>query len=79
MPNHAAGILPAGTAYLEATSIPAGVKAFIFMFNDEATGITETRTATRDEVESIFNLGGQRMSKMQRGVNIVKGKKILVK
>ena len=79
VPNNADGIIPAGKAYLEATSIPAGVKAFIFMFNDEATGITETRTATRDEVESIFNIGGQRMSKMQRGVNIVKGKKILVK
>ncbi len=29
--------------------------------------------------EGIFNLSGQRMSKMQKGVNIVKGKKILVR
>ena len=79
VPSNADGVIPAGKAYLNAASIPAGVKAFVFVFNDEATGITETRKATREEVESIFNIGGQRMSKMQRGVNIVNGKKVLVK
>ena len=76
-----AGVVPAGKALLDADDIPAfgSVKSFIFVFNDDATGITETRTATREEVEAIFNLGGQRMSKMQRGVNIVNGKKVLVK
>ena len=73
-----AGVVPAGKALLPASEV-AGVKSFIFVFNDDATGITETRTATREEVEAIFNLGGQRMSKMQRGVNIVNGKKVLVK
>ena len=29
--------------------------------------------------QSIFNLAGQRLSKMQKGINIVNGKKILVK
>lgn len=75
------GVVPAGKALLDADDIPdfGSVKSFIFVFNDDATGITETRTATREEVEAIFNLGGQRMSKMQRGVNIVNGKKVLVK
>lgn len=75
------GVVPAGKALLNANDIPdfGSVKSFIFVFNDDATGITETRTATREEVEAIFNLGGQRMSKMQRGLNIVNGKKVLVK
>lgn len=75
------GVVPAGKALLDADDIPdfGSVKSFIFVFNDDATGITETRTATREEVEAIFNLGGQRMSKMQRGINIVNGKKVLVK
>lgn len=75
------GTVKAGKALLDADWIPdpSLVKSFTFVFNDTATGITETRQATREEVEAIFNLGGQRMSKMQRGINIVNGKKVLVK
>ena len=75
--NSAAGNIPAGKAYLEASSIPTEVKAFTFVFEDEADGIAETRQATREEVEAIFNLAGQRIQKMQKGINIVNGKKIL--
>jgi hypothetical protein len=77
--NNAEGTIPAGKAYIKATDIPAEVKSFTFVFEDETTGITETRQATREEVESIFNLGGQRMSKVQRGINIVNGKKVFVR
>jgi hypothetical protein len=35
-------------------------------------------TIDNDKTE-IFNLAGQKMSKLQRGVNIVNGKKVLVK
>lgn len=78
--NNFAGTISAGKAYLPAATVnAAGVKSFTFVFQDEATGITETRTATREEVEAIFNLAGQRMNKMQKGINIVNGKKVLVK
>jgi len=77
--SNADGVIPAGKAYINASDIPAEAKNFTFVFEDEATGITEARPATREEVESIFNLGGQRMSKLQRGINIVNGKKVLVK
>ena len=77
--NNAPGNISAGKAYIEASSIPTGVKDFTLVFEDETTGITETRTATREEIEAIFNLAGQRMSRMHKGVNIVNGKKILVK
>lgn len=68
---------PAYRAYL--TVPDAGVKAFYFDFND-ATAISETLAPTGRAGEGpIFNLAGQKMSKLQKGVNIVNGKKILVK
>ncbi len=57
----------------------SSVKSFTLVFEDETTGITETRKATREEVEAIFNLAGQRLNRTQKGINIVNGKKILVK
>ena len=74
-----AGTIQTGKAYIPADVVPTEVKSFTFKFQNPATGITETRTATREEVEGIFNLAGQRMSKMQKGINIVNGKKVLVK
>ena len=45
-----------------------------FFLGEGATGITVIKD---DLNESIYNLAGQRMSKMQKGVNIVGGKKVL--
>lgn len=68
---------PAYRAYL--TVPDAGVKAFYFDFND-ATAISETLAPTGRAGEGpIYNLAGQKMSKLQKGVNIVNGKKVLVK
>ena len=65
-------------AYLT-VSTAADVKAFYFDFND-ATAISETLAPTGRAGEGpIFNLAGQKMSKLQKGVNIVNGKKVLVK
>ena len=70
------GKIKAGKAYLE---VPEGtdVKAFYF-YEDEATGI-DSLDGQRSMVngQSIYNLAGQRLQKMQRGINIVGGKKIL--
>jgi hypothetical protein len=68
------GTIKAGKAYLE---VPSDVKSFYFVFpGDDATDIS-----TIDNVivkgESIYNLAGQRIQKMQKGVNIVNGKKVL--
>ena len=80
VPSNADGVIPAGKAYINAGDIPAEAKAFTFVFVDEATGINgltpDPSLSTRGE---IYNLGGQRMSKLQRGINIVNGKKVLVK
>ena len=65
-----------GKAYLE---IPgsAGIKAFYFD-GDAETAINEVNgQSSMINGQSIYNLAGQRISKMQKGINIVNGKKIL--
>ena len=61
-------------AYYEAAG-GVGVKQFIF---DEADAVKNLDARFTHE-NAIFNLAGQRMNKLQRGVNIVNGKKIIVK
>ena len=60
-------------AYLALTNI-SGIKAFYGFEDDDATGIENANASVN---ENIYNLAGQRMSKMQRGINIINGKKIL--
>ena len=67
--------VPAGKGYLE---ISAGVKSFYGFDDDDATAITDLN-ANVNLNESIYNVAGQRMSKKQKGINIVNGKKIAVK
>ena len=54
------------------------VKGFRFDF-DEATAITELTEKTEATEEVIYNLQGQQLSAPQRGINIIGGKKVLVK
>ena len=68
---------PAYRAYL--TVLDAGVKAFYFNF-DDATAIAKIQdSGSKIQDSEIYNLAGQKMSKLQKGVNIVNGKKVLVK
>ena len=73
--------LSANRAYFEASKLTNGngdgVKGFAFDFEDDATGIVSSLGET--EEGTIFNLAGQRLSKMQKGINIKDGKKLLVK
>ena len=75
-----AGTVPAGKALLPAGEVSSGsgVKAFTFVFNG-ADGIQTVEHVSAEQAADIFNLAGQRLNKMQRGVNIVNGKKVLVK
>ena len=73
-----AGTVPAGKALLPASALGSNVKAFTFVFEDDATGISlmeDGRSQMEDGV--IYNVAGQRLQKMQKGINIVNGKKIL--
>ena len=72
--------LGANKAYLAVPSDQAGgIKGF--SFSDMVDGIKAVETAETEETESnaIYNLAGQRISKMQKGIYIVNGKKVLVK
>lgn len=73
-----AGTVKAGKAILDAEYVTeAGVKAFTFVFEDDATGIRTVETVSAEEAAQIFNLAGQRINKMQKGINIVNGKKVM--
>ena len=65
--------IAAGKGYLEFISSP--VKAFYFD-GDETTGIKNLNIALNNN-EPIYNVAGQRLQKMQRGINIINGKKVL--
>ena len=71
------GNIAACKAYVETNS---DVKGFIFKFDDDATDIENLNTQSstlNTQNTSIYNLAGQRLQKMQKGINIVNGKKIL--
>ena len=70
--------IPAGKAYLNLGG--GSVKGFTFEFEeDDADGIAEIENG-KLKVENegaVYNLSGQRINKMQKGINIVNGKKVL--
>lgn len=57
-------------------SEPSGVKAFFFA-EDSVTTSIEDIFGDETEQGAIYNLAGQRLSKMQKGINIINGKKVL--
>ena len=65
--------VPSNRAYLQLSG--NYVKSYIIDLEDDATGINTIKNESEDG--AIYNVAGQRMSKMQKGINIVNGKKIL--
>ena len=55
----------------------AAVKGFIALPGSEETAVEAVKADAENGV--IFNLAGQRVSKLQRGINIINGKKVVVK
>lgn len=53
----------------------AGVRGFSFTPDGVLTGVSSV--SSNDNQDSIYSLQGQRMLKLQRGVNIVNGRKII--
>lgn len=68
-------IVGANRAYLDLTNSPAGVKAF---YMEDATAIQAVEELLSGKAE-IYDLAGRRQQKLQKGINIVGGKKVLVK
>ena len=63
-------------AYLDGS---AGTKGFLAFNFGDAVAIKAVSDALQSETQTIYNLAGQRVSKLQRGVNIVNGRKVIVK
>ncbi len=70
----ATGTIAAGKGYLELVS---AVKAFYPFFGEDATGINDLNGVNDLNDAAIYNVAGQRVSKLQKGINIVNGKKVL--
>lgn len=75
----AEGELAGGKAYLQLpTASVAGVKALNLVFDDDATGIDFNPVLSKEE-RVIYNIAGQRVSKAQKGLYIIDGKKVFIK
>lgn len=69
--------IPAGRAYLPASIAASDVKGLAISFDDDVTGIANVNVDLNAYKPTIVNLAGQRLQKMQKGINIVGGKKVL--
>ena len=71
--------LAGGKAYLQLpTASVASVKAISLVFNDgDETGISNVKDVP--SIEGIYNLQGQRISQPRKGLNIINGKKVVIK
>ena len=76
----------ANSAYIDGTS--ADIKELTVLFDDDATGLNEVnggwsmfngQCSMFNGQCSIYNLAGQRIGKMQKGINIIGGRKVIVK
>lgn len=74
------GTVKAGKALLPASVVGevSDVKALAFVF-EETDQIESLTTPSPMGEKRIFNLAGQRLSKPQKGVNIINGKKVIIK
>jgi len=66
--------IPAGEAYYQAAA--PGVKAFFFA-EEGTTAIANINVNGNANDAAIYNMAGQRISKLQKGINIVNGRKVL--
>lgn len=70
--------LGANKAYLDTSATSQG-KGFAFSFGDP-TGIGQVETEiSRQKTDAVYNLSGQRVSRLTKGIYIVNGKKVVVK
>ena len=77
--------MPANRAYLplltEAISGSNAKEIMLYWDDEEATGIERMRNVENEIMRngSIYNLNGQKLSAPQKGINIINGRKVIVK
>ena len=60
-----------------AISVASDVKAYNIVLDDSATGINNVNADLNANLNAIYNLAGQRMGKVEKGIYIINGKKII--
>ena len=70
------GTIKAGKAYLEASTIFGPLVKAFYLTEEDATAIEKVNANVTEG--AIYNLSGQRVSKLQKGINIVNGKKVAI-
>ena len=65
------------TNYQGTTPETASKKAYIYSLNGVTASVNDIKAAQQKAV--IYNLAGQRLEKAQKGLNIINGKKVMVK
>ena len=68
--------VPKGKGYLNLSGSAVKPAAILFGTDDDATAVSLPFMA-EDAGEPIYNLSGQRIGRMQRGINLVGGRKVL--
>ena len=76
-------MMPAHRAYLPLLTTAVGeAKSIVLLWDDGfVTGVERMRNVENEIMrnESIYNLNGQRLSAPQKGINIINGRKVIVK
>ena len=62
--------------YRAAISVSSNIKAYNIILDDSATGISNLDVIFNNS-DTIYNLAGLRLQKIQQGINIINGKKII--
>ena len=62
--------------YRAAISVASGIKVYNIALDDSATGISDLN-AMLNHNDTIYNLAGQRLQRIQKGINIINRKKII--
>ena len=71
------GTIAAGKAYLELDGNTGPLVKIFFGDVDDETAIGNVNANVNENNAAIFNLAGQKLSKFQKGINIMNGKKVL--
>ncbi len=72
---------PASKAYLKVakSNFDGGAPQMTFIFGDDATGISSVGINSVAAGKAVFNLQGQRVAELRKGLYIVGGKKVVIK
>ena len=57
----------------------AGARSLDMEIDGYATGINQITTVDKDGTQQYFDLSGHRLSQPKKGINIVNGKKVVIK